>query len=84
MSVLLVVAVIMGAFIVMSISGIILALKCPNCKRWFALKWQDVHQRDICKHCAWFVYAKDFVPPRTSYLKWLQKYSPITYKRKGK
>lgn len=78
----LVIIVVFGGIIAMSVSGILLATRCPECKRWFALKWQELHQRDICKYCAWFVYAKDFVPPKASYLKWLRRFSPITYKKK--
>ena len=73
----IVVVVILGGIIVMTLSGVVLALKCPNCKKWFALVWQDVQQRDICKYCAWVVEAKDFTPPKASWLKWLKTYSPL-------
>jgi phage FluMu protein Com len=84
MGVILVIAVIMGGIIAMSLSGAYLALKCPKCKTPFGLKWQEAHQRDICKNkdCDYMVYAKEFVPPKASYLKWLQQMSPLTHKKK--
>lgn len=80
----LVIVVIFGGIIAMSISGAYLALKCRECGKAFALKWQPAHQRDKCKYCGACVYAKDFMPPKASYLKWLQKFSPITYKKEKK
>ena len=73
----IVILVIFLGILTITISGTILALKCPNCKRWFALVWQNAHQRDICKYCAWTVDAKDFVPPKASWLKWMQTFSPL-------
>lgn len=72
-----VILVIFAGILATTISGILMALRCPNCKRWFALVWQDLAQRDICKYCAWTVDAKDFVPPKASWLKWLEAYSPL-------
>ena len=73
----IVIAIILVSIILLSITGAIVATRCPECKKWFAHRWQDVHQRDICKHCAWLVYAKDFEPPKASWLKWMQVYSPL-------
>jgi hypothetical protein len=75
----LVIVVIFGGIIIMGISGAILAMRCPECKKWFALKWQEAHQRDKCNNtdCDYVTYAEHFVPPKVSYLKMLQRYSPI-------
>ena len=84
MNFLVIVVILFGLSIIPGIINSILALKCPECKKYFALVWQEDQQRDICKHCSWFVYAKDFVPPKVSYHRWMQNYSPITYKKKEK
>ncbi|MGD2072872.1 MAG: hypothetical protein PVG65_05235 [Candidatus Thorarchaeota archaeon] len=81
----LVIVALLGGIILMSIIGALLATKCPNCKKLFSLKWQPEHQRDICKHgCGYTIYVKHFVPPKASYLRWLHKYSPLTYKKENK
>ncbi len=71
-------AVILLLFFGISLMGFINALQCPECKKLFALQWQEVHKRDKCKYCSHVVYAKDFVPPKASYLKFMSKCSPIT------
>lgn len=78
------IVVLLGGIILMSLIGIKRAYTCPKCKEKWALEWENGHQRDRCKECGHYIYAKDFVPPKTSYLKYLQKCSPITYKKKEK
>jgi len=74
--------VVFGGIIIMSLIGIKRAYICPECKEKWALKWSEVLQGDECKYCGHFVSAENFVPPKASYLKYLQKCSPITYKKK--
>lgn len=78
------IVVLLGGIILISLMGMKRAYICPNCKEKWALEWQERQQGDRCKHCGHFVSAKDFVPPKASYLKYLQKCSPITYKKKEK
>lgn len=82
MSVFILIAILMGGIILMSLMGIRAAMICPKCKAKWALTWQEGHQRDRCKYCGYYVHVCDFVPPKVSYLKFLQNYSPITYKYK--
>ncbi len=78
----LVVIIILGGIILMALMGIKKAMICPKCKAKWALEWSEVLQGDRCKYCGHYVHASEFVPPKASYLKNLQKWSPITYKYK--
>ena len=80
MSGFMLIAVILLSIILLSIINIIFALKCPNCNRWFALGWQELHQRSVCKHCAWFSYDTDWQPPNKGAFKTLHDLAPFKYK----
>ena len=57
------IAIIFLSIITLSIVNIVYALKCPRCGKGFALVWQELHQRSICKYCGCLVYDKDWQPP---------------------
>jgi hypothetical protein len=84
MSNFIIIAVILLSIILLSIMNIVFALKCPNCKKWFGLVWQELHQRSICKHCSWLVYDKDWQPPNKGALKTLHDLAPFKYKYERK
>jgi len=73
-NVLIVVFVIFSGIICLSVFGVIKALQCPMCRKHRSMVWQDVHQRSICKHCGWFVYAKEWEPPKHTVLNLMKKH----------
>jgi hypothetical protein len=77
------IASILYCIILLSILNIVFALKCPNCRRWFALVSQEHHQRCICKYCAWLVYDNEWVPPDKGAIKILHDFAPFKYKKGG-
>jgi hypothetical protein len=77
------IASILYCIILLSILNIVFALKCPNCRRWFALVPQEHHQRCICKYCAWLVYDNEWVPPDKGAIKILHDFAPFKYKKGG-
>ena len=78
----MVIAIILLSIILLSIINIVFALKCPKCRKWFALGWQELHQRSVCKYCAWFAFDKDWHPPDKGAFKTLQELAPFKYKSK--
>jgi len=68
------------AIILLSIINIVFALKCPKCRKWFALVWKGLHQRSIFKYCACLVYDKDWHPPDKGAFKTLHDLAPFKYK----
>ncbi len=84
MSGFILITIILISIILLSIMNIIFALKCPKCKKWFALVWQELHQRSICKYCAWIVDDTNWQPPNKGALKTLHDLAPFKYKYKRK
>ena len=76
------IAFILLSIILLSIINIVLALKCPKCRKWCALVWQELHQHSVCKYCAWLVFDKDWHPPDKGAFKTLQELAPFKYKSK--
>ena len=70
------------AIIFLSIINIVFALKCPQCRKWFALVWQELHQRSVCKYCASLAFDKDWQPPDKGAFKTLQELAPFKYRSK--
>jgi len=80
----IIIAVILLGIILLGIMNIVFALKCPNCKNWFGLVWQELNQRSICKHCSWLVGDEDWQPPNKGALKTLHDLAPYKYKYERK
>ena len=78
----LVIAIIFLGILLLGLINTAFALKCPECRKWFALVWQELHQRSVCKYCAWIVFDKDWQPPDKGAFKTLQKLAPQKYKSK--
>ena len=70
------------AIILLSIINIVFALKCSKCRQCFALVWQELHQRSICKYCGWLDFDKDWHPPDKGAFKTLHELAPFKYKSK--
>jgi hypothetical protein len=78
----IVIAIIFLSIILLSIINIVFALKCPKCRKWFALVWQERQQRSVCKYCAWLAFDKDWHPPDKGAFKTLQELAPSKYMSK--
>ena len=78
------IAIIFLSIITLSIVNIVYALKCPRCGKGFALVWQELHQRSICKYCGRLVYDKDWQPPDKGALKTLSELAPFKFKYERK
>ena len=78
------VAAIFLSIMALSIINIIYALKCPKCGKRFALVWQELHQRSICKYCGFLVYDKDWQRPDKGALKTLMELAPFKFKYERK
>ena len=75
----IVIAIILLSIILLSMINIVFSIKCPKCRKWFALVWQELHQRSICKYCAWLVYDKDWHPPDKGAFKTLHELAPLGF-----
>ena len=84
MSGFMLITIILISIILLSIMNIVFAVKCPKCKKMFALEWQELHQRSMCKYCAWIVDDENWQPPNKGALKTLRDLAPFKYKYKRK
>ena len=75
-----IIPIILLSIILLSMINIVFALKCPKCKKWFALVCQELHHRSICKYCGWLVFDKDWHPPDKGAFKTLQELAPFKYR----
>jgi hypothetical protein len=60
----LVVALILMAYIVLSVINVYLALKCPKCRKSWGLIYQAAHKRTRCKICGYVAKEDAWQPPK--------------------